>query len=115
MQGLGEIRFPSCRLPAPRNVYGRIGDRDEENLERGFLNLFHLSKSPQETLDSSPLLLSDELGVSPIDKNMVILERTGEREGEGRSLKFGICSLGFEIDPFGKEPTISPIGRNMLK
>jgi hypothetical protein len=46
---------------------------------------------------------------------MVILERTGERESEGRSLKFGICSLGFEIDLLGKEPTISPIGRNMLK
>jgi hypothetical protein len=46
---------------------------------------------------------------------MVNLERTGERESEGRPLKFGICSLEFEIDLFAKEPTISPIGRNMLK
>jgi hypothetical protein len=42
------------------------------------------------------------LGVSPTDKNMVSLERTGERESEGRSLKFGICSLGFEIDLLGR-------------
>jgi hypothetical protein len=28
---------------------------------------------------------------------------------------FGICSLGFEIDHFGRERTISPIGKNMVK
>jgi hypothetical protein len=28
---------------------------------------------------------------------------------------FGICRLGFEIDHSGKEPAISPIGKNMVK
>jgi hypothetical protein len=68
---LGEIRFPPCRLSAAGDVCGRIGERNEEGVEGGFLNLFHLSKGPQKTLDSSPLLWGDELGVSPIDKNMV--------------------------------------------
>jgi hypothetical protein len=45
----------------------------------------------------------------------------GEGKGKGRQLRFeiwnlfGICSLGFEIDHFGKERTISPIGKNMVK
>jgi hypothetical protein len=28
---------------------------------------------------------------------------------------FVVCRLGFEIDHFGKERAISPIGKNMLK
>jgi len=42
LQGLGEIRFPQCRLSAFIDLSGRIGKRDEENLERGFFNLIDL-------------------------------------------------------------------------
>ena len=43
-------------------------------MEGGVLNLLHLQKDSQKTLDSSPLLFSDELAVSQIDKNMVVLK-----------------------------------------